>query len=75
MPCLGAERHRQRFLNFLKIKCRKICFTFFSEILRFRAHVLMFCIVLTGKDGKRKNYACTGLGHSIPYKIMFVSTI
>ena len=35
----------------------------------------MFCIVFTGDNLKCKNYACMGLGHSIHYKIPFVSTI
>ena len=63
------------FLKKFKNKIYKNIFTFFSKILCFHAYFLMFCIFFNRNRWKTKNYTCGGLEHSIPHKMMFVSTI
>ena len=66
---LGAEHHWSFLLNYCKIKFRK---RFFKILC---LYIFFLCVFLLETDGKWKNYACTGLGNSIPQKIMFLSTI
>ena len=73
---LGAEgRSQAAFLKFLKNKMKKKDFRKISPFFTFLCiffNVLYFFLLET--DGNPKKYACSDLGHSIPYK-MFVSTI
>ena len=76
LQSLGAERHKQRFLNFRKINLQNIL-NIFSPLFIFLCiffNVLSVFLLETDEKQKKK-YACLAVGHSIPYKMMFVSTI